>query len=169
MASYILIPDSVSQLISLTPRTITGITGILAMPFIHLSVPHLVGNIVPLVLMSTILGGVSNRPLTTMFSISVIGGSLLWLFGRSDTSHFGASVLLFGLASYLIVKGLKSRRMLDLAICAFVIVMYGITMIKGIIPNGHAVSWDGHLCGMLAGIYVAIVKFRYKKSKAKKS
>jgi membrane associated rhomboid family serine protease len=83
------------------------------------------------------------------------GGSLLWLFGRTAT-HIGASNLIFGLVVFLIVSGLLEKRLVPLLIAIVVGVVYGGSLLSGIVPElGSRISWDGHLCGAVAGALVA--------------
>ena len=85
----------------------------------------------------------------------MLGGLLLWLFGRHAT-HIGASGLIFGLIAFLIVSGLEERRIIPLIIAVVVGFLYGGTLLWGILPlSGPHTSWDGHLCGAIAGAAVA--------------
>jgi membrane associated rhomboid family serine protease len=85
----------------------------------------------------------------------VLGGVLLWLFGRGHALHIGASGLVFGLAVFLIVSGLREQRIIPLFISVLVAFVYGGTLLGGILPWQSGVSWDGHLLGGIAGALVA--------------
>ena len=153
---YFLIPAEYTKYLSLIPRNSNGWIGIFTIPLVHVDFQHLIGNLIPITVMLGLLSGLSKKPITIVLSISLIGGVLLWLFGRTGTSHLGASVILFGLATYLIIKGFKTRKTIDIIAGVLIIGLYGLTMIQGIIPTHHGVSWDGHLCGMVAGGMVAL-------------
>ena len=43
--------------VGLTPRTLAGLVGIPAMPFLHASLGHLLGNTIPLVVLLVLLAG----------------------------------------------------------------------------------------------------------------
>lgn len=156
IACFVIMPDSLSKSLALVPRSAGGFAGIFLMPFVHVSLTHLIGNIIPLSIMCFLLHGLNRKTISILFAISITGGVLLWFFGRPSTAHSGASVLLFGLATFQIVNGLKARKSVDLAVCLFICLAYGVTMIEGILPLNRAISWDGHLCGAIAGFLVAI-------------
>ena len=64
----------------------------------------------------------------------------------------GASGLIFGLVAFLILSGLLERRIIPLIVSFAVGIFYGGTLLWGVLPTaGSAVSWDGHLCGAVAG------------------
>jgi membrane associated rhomboid family serine protease len=147
----------------LVPRTLSGLPGIVMMTFLHANWPHLLSNTVPLFVLLTLLAGSRARSWSTIAAIIVIGGVLLWLFGR-PARHIGASLLVFGLISYLLASGLLfERRPVPVAIALIVGFLYGIPMFTGIVPRiwtADSVSWDGHLCGVIAGFSVAYVLAR---------
>ncbi|HIE98840.1 MAG: rhomboid family intramembrane serine protease [Fuerstiella sp.] len=140
----------------LSPRSVTGLTGILTMPFLHGGWDHLLGNTVPLVVLLCLLAGSRANTYTIVPQIVVLGGILLWVFGRGDTVHVGASGLIYGLIAFLIVAGFREGRLVALAIAVFVGFTYGATSISGVLPTvGPGISWDGHLMGAIAGAIVA--------------
>ncbi|HUT10159.1 MAG TPA: rhomboid family intramembrane serine protease [Thermoguttaceae bacterium] len=133
------------------PRTISGAIGIPFMPFLHADLAHLLGNTIPLFVLLTLLAGSRARSWEIVAEIVVVSGVLLWLAGRS-AMHIGASGLVFGLATFLILSGLLERRIVPLLISLLVGFLYGGTLISGVLPGaGPNVSWDGHLCGAVAG------------------
>ena len=70
--------------------------------------------------------------------------------------HIGASGLVSGLTVFLIASGLMERRVVPLAVAVLVGFLYGGSLLLGLIPRlGTNVSWDGHLCGAIAGGCVA--------------
>ena len=98
-----------------------------------------------------LLAGSKDRPLQIVLVVVLVGGALLWLFGRPAT-HVGASALVFGLIAFLIVSGLLEKRVVPLLVSLIVGFLYGSTLLWGVLPQfGAQVSWDGHLCGAIAG------------------
>lgn len=139
----------------LVPRTLWGLTGIPLAPFLHANFSHLLSNTVPLVCLLLLLAGSRTRTWETVAEIVVCGGALLWLFGRSAI-HVGASGLIYGLVAFLLVSGFREKRFVPLLVALVVGFLYGGTLVSGILPSvGSEVSWDGHLCGALAGGAIA--------------
>ena len=135
----------------LYPRSVSGILGIPLMPFLHASLGHLVGNTIPMIVLLFLLISSRSDGWLIAGSILLLSGILLWIFGRSAV-HIGASGLVFGLSSCLIVVGIRERRLIPVSIAILVVLMYGGTMLTGIIPEWRSeVSWDGHALGLLAG------------------
>ncbi len=139
----------------LVPRTLWGSLGIVSMPFLHTGWDHLLSNTVPLFVLLILLSGSKARSWKIVTEIVVASGLLLWIFGRNAT-HIGASSLIFGLVTFLIISGLLERRIIPLIVSIAVGILYGGTLIWGVLPdrNSH-VSWDGHLCGAIAGGLIA--------------
>jgi membrane associated rhomboid family serine protease len=149
-----LIPAALTDL-GLRPRTLGGLIGIPLMPLLHGSFGHILGNTLPLIILLSLLSGSRTNSWTIVFAIIVISGLMLWLFGR-NAIHVGASALIFGLIAFLIVSGVIQRRIVSMAISLLVGVLYGGTLLIGLIPRwGSDASWDGHLCGVIAGALVA--------------
>jgi membrane associated rhomboid family serine protease len=139
----------------LRPRTLSGLVGIAAAPFLHENFRHILGNTVPLFVLLVLLAGSRARSRAVVIDIILLGGALLWLFGRS-AYHIGASGLIFGLITFLIVSGFLERRIVPLLISLVVGFWYSGTLLFGVLPRLHSdVSWDGHVCSAVAGVIVA--------------
>jgi membrane associated rhomboid family serine protease len=137
------------------PRTISGLVGIVAAPFLHENFAHILSNTVPLFILLVLLAGSQARSWAAVVDIILLGGALLWLFGRS-AYHIGASGLVFGLMTFLIASGFLERRIVPLLVSVVVGFLYGGTLLFGVVPRLHSdVSWDGHLCSAVAGVIVA--------------
>jgi membrane associated rhomboid family serine protease len=135
----------------LIPRTSTGLIGILTMPFLHHGWGHLISNTFPLCLLLFLLASSRRSYWEVVASILVFGGLLLWCVGRSAV-HVGASGLIYGLVAFLIGAGWFERNWSSLATAIIVGFLYGTTLLFGVLPiQGANVSWDGHLCGAIAG------------------
>ena len=138
-----------------TPRTLVGLVGIPAMPFLHANLAHLLSNTIPLTVLLLLLAGSKAKSWAIVAEIVLLGGVLLWLFGRQAT-HVGASGLISGLIVFLMVSGFLEKRIVPLVISVAVGFLYGGTLLWGILPRlGSQVSWDGHLFGAIAGGIIA--------------
>ncbi|MEM6311641.1 MAG: rhomboid family intramembrane serine protease [Pseudomonadota bacterium] len=140
----------------LIPRNLSGLDGVLGMPFLHVSYEHLIANTAPLLLMGGLLAATATRALVSVNAIIVIlGGVLVWLLG-SNAIHVGASGLAFGWFGFLVARGLVDRSPSTLACSAAIAVIYG-SMIWGVLPGQDGISWEAHLFGCLAGAAAALI------------
>lgn len=140
--------------LGLRPRSLMGLTGIAFISFLHVDLSHICGNTVPLITLLALLAGSRSNSLVTTISIAILGAALLWLFGRGDSIHIGASLLVFGLIGFLLISGFLEKRFIPLGISLFVLFSYGSILLTGVLPQ-QGVSWDGHLFGAISGMIVA--------------
>ncbi|WP_308916005.1 rhomboid family intramembrane serine protease [Jannaschia sp. LMIT008] len=140
----------------LIPRRVGGLDGVLGMPFLHGSFPHLMSNTAPLLVMGGLLAATATRALIAVNAVIVgAGGALVWLFG-TPAVHVGASGLVFGWFGFLVARGLVDRSAVTLGAAALVGVLYG-ALIWGVLPGRAGVSWEAHLFGFLAGAAAAVL------------
>ena len=59
-----------------------------------------------------------------------------------------------GLITFLIASAVIERRIVPMIIAVVVGLLFGTNLLFGIIP-AKGISWDGHLCGAMAGVIVA--------------
>ena len=145
------------------PRTLSGLVGIAAMPFLHANLHHLLSNTIPLIVLLILLAGSRAESWEVVVLISCLGGSLLWIFGRPAV-HIGASGLISGLVAFLILSGLLEHRLVSLLIALVVGFLYGGSLVMGVLPRiSSSISWDGHLCGAIAGGIVAYALTRHAR------
>jgi membrane associated rhomboid family serine protease len=141
--------------LGIVPRTVGGLVGILFSPLLHFNWSHLAANAAPLfVLLLLLLGHREYHPWRTLSLIWVASGLGTWLIGRGHSVHLGASSLIFGLAAFLIVAGLRVRSWQAVAVSILVAVLYG-GIFYGVMPRSGPISWEGHLCGAIAGVLAA--------------
>ena len=139
------------------PRDPDGLIGIVTSPFLHGGFNHLIANTVPFLVMGGViaLNGAARVALVTGI-VALIGGLGTWLIAPANTVHIGASGIVFGYATYLIVRGLYSRSLLHLAVGAVVVAIWGTSVLNGLLPE-DGISWQGHLFGAIGGIIAARV------------
>jgi membrane associated rhomboid family serine protease len=137
------------------PRNLDRVWGILTAPFLHASFAHLLSNTIPFLFMGLIIAlrGALRLVLVSLIVI-VLGGLGTWLIAPSGTVTIGASGLVFGYATYLLTRGLFDRSGLELLTAAAVAVVWGGALAASLVPH-DGISWQGHLCGALAGIIAA--------------
>lgn len=145
----------------IVPRRLSGLAGVLFSPFLHAGLGHLLSNTVPLIVLLVLLMATKSDPWIHVAELIVLSGGLLWLFGRNGSQdvpvvHVGASGLIYALIAYLIVAGLREKRVVSIAVALLVGFLYGGSLLSGILPTQEGVSWDGHLAGLIAGVILAI-------------
>jgi len=143
----------------LVPRTSQGLFGIVAMPFLHADLTHLMGNSIPLAVTLVLLAGSRANSGQIVFVIALLAGIGLWLFGR-EARHIGASGLVFGLIAFHVFAGIFERRPLSILLSIVVGLLYAGTLLRGVLPMQPGVSWDGHLIGAASGTLVALLVSR---------
>ena len=140
----------------LEPRVTSGLIGIPLSPFLHGSYLHVQSNAVALLALGTlaVIRSGSRFPWICMVII-LVGGLGVWLFGR-PAIHVGASGLVFGLFGYLLVRGVMDLSILSVFVAVVVASVFGWMVVSGVVPTNDYVSWEGHLCGLIAGALAAI-------------
>ena len=147
----------------LAPRTIEGLRGIPLGPFLHGGFGHLISNSFPLLILGGLVAarGQANFVGVTLF-IVFIGGLVLWCVGRpwpwdnaQNVIHVGASGLVFGYFGYLVARGWCERSFLSIIVAVLVILVFGSGIFLGLLPTAPYISWEGHLCGLAAGVMIA--------------
>jgi len=149
----------------LVPRTLKGLTGIVAMPFLHGDFKHLLGNTVPLAVTMMLLAGSRANSGAIVTIITLLSGIGLWLFGRTAL-HIGASGLVFGLIAFHVCAGIFEKRLESVILSVVVGLLYASTILQGIVPFQRGVSWEGHLIGAIVGAFVALMVSRMLKQPA---
>lgn len=141
-------------IISREPR---GLIGILTAPFLHLGFGHLISNTLPLVTLGALIAiSGAARLFAVTAIVTVIGGFGTWLISPPNVITIGASGLVFGYATYLVLRGLFNRRIAQVLVGIVVVMVWGSALWGGLLPQ-DGISWQGHLFGGLAGVLAAWV------------
>lgn len=145
------------------PLEADGLRGIIFAPLLHANWGHLVANTVPALVLGFLvtLAGMSRFVWATAI-IWIVGGFGTWLLGNIGqcnlaTNHIGASGLIFGWFAFLLVFGWLTRHIWQIVASVAVFVVYG-GILWGVVPvfrQCGGVSWQGHLCGAVAGVLAA--------------
>lgn len=136
-------------------RELDGLPEIFTAPFLHAGFGHLISNSVPFAVLGflVLLGGVTRWLLSSLTSI-VSSGLFAWLLTPAGTIVLGASGLVFGWLTYLLVRGVWSRRPAQVLVGLAVLLVYG-GMIWGVLPGAAGISWQAHLGGAVGGVLAA--------------
>jgi membrane associated rhomboid family serine protease len=143
------------------PLESDGLTGIIFAPLLHSNWQHLIANTGPALVLGFLmtLAGLSRFIFATAI-IWILGGVGTWLIGNTgappgvETNHIGASGLIFGWLMFLIVFGFFTRKAWEIVVGLIVLFVYG-GILLGVLPGTFGVSWQGHLCGAVAGVIAA--------------
>jgi membrane associated rhomboid family serine protease len=136
-------------------QEIDGLPEIFSAPFLHAGWEHLMSNSVPFFVLGflVLLGGVARWLVSSLITI-VSSGLTAWLLTPPNTIVLGASGLIFGWLTYLLARGLWSRRPGQVALAVVVLLVYG-GLIFGVLPGQVGISWQAHLGGAVGGILAA--------------
>ncbi len=136
------------------PRSVFGLIGILLAPFVHGSWLHIISNTVPLAVFLLALQFFYPAIAAEIIFMCIVGsGTLVWLFARPAV-HIGASMLVYGLAGFLMLSGFMRNSLRAALLSITIILLYG-WLLYGLVPTHPRVSWEGHLAGFLVGIVLA--------------
>ncbi len=150
--------------LGMRPRSLGGLIRIPTSPFAHGDFSHLLGNTLPWI----VLGGLTSwgerqKFFQTTICLIVISGLGTWLIGRPGV-HLGASGLVYGYMGYVVARAFYMRKPMVIFAGVIAVLLFA-WMIFGLLPTGQAVSWEGHLAGMVGGIVLA----RHRRLKGLKS
>ncbi|MEW1718459.1 rhomboid family intramembrane serine protease [Streptomyces sp. NPDC093109] len=144
----------------LSPREVGELRDVIPMAFLHHGFDHLMSNTVPLLILGFLaaLTGL-RRFAAVVLTIMLVGGLGVWLTAADNTVTAGASGVVFGLLGYLLVRGFVDRNAVDIVTGLLVLLFYG-SALWGVLPTNSAVSWQGHLFGLIGGVMAA---FMYRR------
>lgn len=141
--------------LGIRPRSMDGLSGVIAAPFLHGTLSHLSANSVPLLA----LGGLllladAKRFLSATLWAALGSGLVAWLLGPSGSVHIGASGIVFGYLGFLLSRGWFTRRLGLIALSLAVTAVWG-GLVLGVLPGEAGVSWQSHVGGLLGGVWAA--------------
>jgi membrane associated rhomboid family serine protease len=143
------------------PLETDGLWGIVWAPLLHANWEHLIANTGPALVLGFLMTliGMARFVYATVI-VWILGGFGTWLVGNIgappgvETTHIGASGLIFGWLTFLIVFGFFTRKAWEIIVGIVVLLVYG-GVLLGALPGTFGVSWQGHLCGAIAGVLAA--------------
>ena len=147
--------------LGIRPRSLIGLVGIITSPFLHANLAHLIANSISFIVLGTMLLITEGMQRFWLLFVSLMlwGGLGTWLIGRGGTNHIGASGVIYGIMGYLFFKGVFRRDLKTILMSVAVFFLYGGAILGamfGWIGTDNAfISWEGHLCGLIAGMVIA--------------
>jgi membrane associated rhomboid family serine protease len=137
------------------PRRLSELPNILWAPLLHFGWPHLISNSVPFLVLGVLvyLSGTGRFVWTTLIS-AIVSGLTAWLLAPPGSITAGASGVIFGYLTYLLVRGFYSRKIGQILLAVVVFAIYG-TVLLGVLPGAPGVSWQAHLGGAVGGVLSA--------------
>ncbi|MAZ66916.1 MAG: rhomboid family intramembrane serine protease [Kangiellaceae bacterium] len=134
------------------PREIQGLTGIVTAPVLHASWSHLLANSLPFLGLGILVYSVRAFWSATLF-IVLVGGLLVWIFGRSAI-HIGASGLIMGYFGFLLAYGWYAKQWKPLLVAFITLVCFG-GLAFTLLDFRQHISFEGHIFGFIAGLLFA--------------
>lgn len=139
-------------------RDYGSLVNILTSPFVHGNIDHLMGNALPLFSLGLIAAIPSPRRFLWMtLVVIVVEGVGTWLSSPANTVTIGASGVVFGYFSYLLLRGVVDRRPADVLVSIGIAIAYGSYMWSAVGFGVSGVSWQGHVAGLVGGVVAVLV------------
>ena len=137
------------------PRTDEGLLSIFLAPWLHGGWAHLVSNSVPFFFLGllVLLEGWRQWWGTTLVVV-LASGAVVWLLAPPGSITLGASGVVFGWLTYLIVRGFYTGSGRQIALGLLILFFYG-GALWGVLPTAVGVSWQAHLGGAVGGLLAA--------------
>ncbi|WP_267383626.1 rhomboid family intramembrane serine protease [Cyanobacterium sp. uoEpiScrs1] len=137
------------------PHNLIGLRGILFAPFLHAGLNHLIANTIHFIVLGwlVMLQKISDFWIVTLLTM-IVGGIGVWLFGGPGSVHIGASIIIFGYLGFLLLRGYFQHNFVSIFLSIVVCFFYS-GLVLGILPSRSGISWEGHLCGFLSGVFAA--------------
>jgi membrane associated rhomboid family serine protease len=136
------------------PRSLDGLLGILLSPFLHGGWEHLISNMFSITFLLMVLFYFYEKVAISVFSIIwLCCGILVWLFGKENTYHIGASGIIYGLIGFIFFSGIFRSNNRSL-ILAFLVLVFNGGFLAGFVPK-EGISWESHFWGMVVGVVLS--------------
>lgn len=137
------------------PRLVADLPNILWSPLLHFGWQHLLSNSLPFLVLGVIIFLSSPRNWLAVTLIgTVVSGLTAWLLSPDGSITAGASGVIFAYLTYLLSRGIFSKKLGQIAIAVIVFMAYG-TVLWGVLPTQAGVSWQAHLGGAIGGVLAA--------------
>lgn len=140
------------------PRTVefTQLFGISFSWLFHLNYEHILGNTLGLIMVLPVIALMEKRPYLIIALCTILGGFFTWCFGTSNTSHIGASGMIFALIGFIFSAATVGKAWRYLIPLVLGFSNYWYILSSGLIPQSE-VSFAGHFGGLIAGLLLGFL------------
>lgn len=139
------------------PLDVASLWHIFTAPLLHGSLDHLIANTLPGALFCYLISKSGARAFWEVTGIvTVVAGLGTWLIGGVGTTHIGASGLIYGWLTYLVVRGVFNRSLWQVVMGVVLAFTYS-GLVWGVLPTDAGVSWQGHLSGAIGGFLAGAI------------
>jgi membrane associated rhomboid family serine protease len=139
------------NILGVYPRRLFGLVGIPTSPILHGHFNHLFFNTFPLFILANLVLLAGYNVFYCITAIIVFGcGIIVWIIGR-PAFHLGASGLIMGYWSYLLIQAYEQQTIMSLVLGAISLYYFG-GLLLSLFPDKREVSWEAHVAGFLSGI-----------------
>jgi membrane associated rhomboid family serine protease len=137
------------------PQKLSAIGGVVSSVLVHGNFNHLFNYAITLLILGSALF-YFYKPIALKVVVWVVlmGGFWTWVMAR-ESYHIGASGLIYGLFSFLLLSGFIRLNKQLISLSFFVVIVYG-SMVWGIFPVKLNISYEAHFWGFVSGIILAI-------------
>lgn len=137
------------------PRQVDSLDNVFWAPWLHGGFGHLASNAVPFVILGALVAMDGwRRWLLATLTVVLASGAAVWLISPPGSITLGASGIVFGWLTYVILRGLYTRSPGQIATGVVVLLFYG-GLLLGVLPSAPGISWQAHLGGALGGVLAA--------------
>jgi membrane associated rhomboid family serine protease len=141
----------------ISPRTAEGLIGIVASPFLHAGLIHIISNTIPLLVLAALLRlSIGSTQFSWVLVLGIIGSGLgTWAFSLGGLV-VGASGLVYVLIGFLFADAYfrPSPRSWLYAILSFALYGGALLSLFTLLPH---ISWAAHFSGLVTGIALAFM------------
>jgi membrane associated rhomboid family serine protease len=135
----------------IVPRSVGHLGDIFSAPFLHYSWQHIESNSGPLFVFGFLAAYRGVRKFLMVTLLIVCSSGLMVWFAQGNSNTVGASGLVYGYFTYVVVKGLFDRHLVDVLIGCVMALSYAY-LLTAALPGVPHVSWLGHLGGAIGGV-----------------
>jgi membrane associated rhomboid family serine protease len=145
-----------SRHFGIVAREPSRLPDIVSAPFLHWSFTHIEANSAPLFFLGFLA---AYRGMARFLAVSAVvvvtSGIGSWAFDSAHSVGAGASGVIFGYFSYVVLRGVLERHVVDVIVGVVVAVSYW-SILRGVLPSDPHISWQAHLFGLIGGIIAAM-------------